>query len=128
MTLLLACTPYPTPRQGWSDKHFPGTLFRLGKMGLTLPSSPEAQLRPPTFLYQLPITSLEGFPLQHAQRSLPAHGVTCKPAQNAETRQNEKALKQRPSANFHLLCHLASFSPGHTESVFVGLDFCVRSG
>lgn len=129
MTFLRACIPYPTPGQSWSDQHFPVTLIRLGKLGLTLPSSPGAQLRPPTSLYQSPITaqraSLCG---KHGTLSLPMESHATSTAQNVKTRQNGKALKQRPSANFHLLCHLASFSSGHTESVFVGLDFHGRSG
>ena len=115
---------YPSPQQGWSDKHFPGSVIRLGNMGHIMLSSPGAQLR-----LTYPCTNLHCWPgeLLSAVSTEPCHSAQSREPQytrNAKTRQDGKALKQRPSANFHLLCHLASFSAGHTESIFVGLDFC----
>ena len=125
LLLLLARTPTPTPWWGQPDKYFPGSPAGLAKMGLPTPSSRRAQLRPPTSLRQPlrqpPVSSPESLPLQPAQSPLTmqshSKGST---AQNAKTRQNGTALKQGLSANFHLLHHLASFRPGHMESVFVG--------
>lgn len=120
---------YPTLRQGWSDKQFPGSLIRLGNLRLTTSSYFSAQLRPPKSLHQSSIASSDSFPLQQAQSPLVLHShMKPSTAWKAKMRQNREALKGRPSANFHLLCHLASFSPGHAESVFVGLDFSIRSG
>lgn len=120
----------PTPTLwGHSDKHFPGSLTGLGKMELTVPRSHRAQPRPPTPLHRASLSSSESVPLPPAQSPLTAQSHTrCGTAQNAKMRQNGKALKRGPSANFHLLRHLASFSPRHMEPVFVGLDSSGRSG
>lgn len=75
---------YPTLRQGWSDKHFPGSLIRLGNMRLTTSSYSRAQLRPPTSLQQSSIASSESLPLQQAQNPHSAqphetqHSLECK--------------------------------------------------
>ena len=99
-------------------------------MGLTMPSYPGAQLRPLTSLQQSSITGSESF-LPSTASTDPSHSAQSHETQHSPEREDEaewKALKRRPLTNCHLLCHLASFNPGHAEPISVGLDSLLGQG
>lgn len=127
----------------WSPQQLNSTLFLLFHPPRFRSTRPSAHLCP--YLHTMaPLLRLSsGLPhpgtyahcwlrellSAQAQSPLAMHRATGYPAQPGMRRRgrNGKALKWRPSANVHLPCHLASFSPGHMEPVSVGLDFSIRS-